>query len=742
MKDNNYKSIFILLITLLLGTACISESMAAEDYPIIFATQIPIPSDFTTITSTFGNHIPDLQKVGRGGDLWIRYTDGSLKNLTLAAGYGNGGFQGSGSIAVRDPAVHWEGNRVIFSMVLDSTIEQYQWETYYWQLYEVTGLAKNETPLITKVKNQPQNYNNISPVYTIDDRIVFSSDRPRKNMSHLYPQLDEYESAEVVSGLWNLEAATGDLFMVTHSPSGDFTPIVDSFGRIIFTRWDHLQRDQQADADVLNATTSTFNWSDEGASAIATNDRSEVFPEPRTERADLLAGTDMRGHFFNHFFPWMVNADGSQLETLNHIGRHDLHGYFDKSLNKDLNLQEFTDVTSGRENQNPIDNFFQIQEDPLRPGYYIGIDAPEFDSHASGQIIELQMPPGMNPDLAHITYRTPRATQIITDSPGADHSGHYRDPLPLSNGQIVAAHTTITGGVENLGSRANPKAKYDFRLKYLNESNGFLVPGSPLTDGISKTVSYWDPDVRVTYSGLLWELYPVELRPHNRPVLAGQGLDYPEISAFDDAGVNLDEFKIWLKNNNLALLVSRNVTTRDVADKQQPFNLKVAASTTQTTGAPGKIYDISHLQFFQGDLIRGVGGVVSPGAGRRVLAQPLHDGVEQNPLSIGGPTGSVKLGTDGSMAILVPAQRALSWQLTDTNGVGVVRERNWLSFAPGEVRVCASCHGINTTDQAGSNTPTNTPQALVDLLKYWSAENNPACVGWIVRYFSRCRFGR
>src|SRR3546814_10016913 len=46
--------------------------------------------------------------------------------------------------------------------------------------------------------------------------------------------------------LWSLDPATGDLFMLDHSPSGDFTPILDSFGRVVFTRWDHLQRDQQA----------------------------------------------------------------------------------------------------------------------------------------------------------------------------------------------------------------------------------------------------------------------------------------------------------------------------------------------------------------------------------------------------------------------------------------------------------------------------------------------------------------
>jgi len=61
----------------------------------------------------------------------------------------------------------------------------------------------------------------------------------------------------------------------------------------------------------------------------------------------------------------------------------------------------------------------------------------------------------------------------------------------------------------------------------------------------------------------------------------------------------------------------------------------------------------------------------------------------------------------------------MSWQLTDTNGIGVVRERYWLTFAPGEIRTCTSCHGINEQTQANGPVPTNTPLALVQLLKYW-----------------------
>jgi hypothetical protein len=72
----------------------------------------------------------------------------------------------------------------------------------------------------------------------------------------------------------------------------------------------------------------------------------------------------------------------------------------------------------------------------------------------------------------------------------------------------------------------------------------------------------------------------------------------------------------------------------------------------------------------------------------------------------------------------VPASRALTWQLTDPDGQGVVRERYWLTFAPGEVRVCTSCHGLSSLDQAGDSAPTNPPQALLDLLEWWQTLQN------------------
>src|SRR5579862_2918447 len=120
--------------------AQVSVAKPVLPYPILFVTQVPISADFTTIASTFGNHRGGLEAVGRGGDLWIRYGDGTLRNLTQAAGFGGSGFlTGGKGIAVRDPAVHWSGTKALFSMVIGVPTQQFQMHEYYWQIYEVSG---------------------------------------------------------------------------------------------------------------------------------------------------------------------------------------------------------------------------------------------------------------------------------------------------------------------------------------------------------------------------------------------------------------------------------------------------------------------------------------------------------------------------------------------------------------------------------------------------------------------------
>jgi hypothetical protein len=694
---------------------------------ILFVTQVPIHGDFTSIGSTFGNHRATLDSCGRGGDLYVRYSDGAVRNLTRAAGFGKWGAQHTNGIAVRQPAVHWSGKKAVFSMVVGAPRQQYDYSSVnYWQLYEITNFTDaGSVPIITKVPNQPTNYNNISPIYGTDDRIIFTSDRPRNGQRHLYPQLDEYEEAPTVTGLWSLNPANGDLFMMTHAPSGAFSPVLDSFGRVIFIRWDHLQRDQQADADSDGSITyGTFNWSSEATNSVPTADQTEVFPEPRPGRNDLLAGTGLYGNVFNHFFPWQINEDGTEEETVNHVGRHELGGsYRSAAFINDPNIQDLY-YFGNKYNTNTIENFFHITEDPNVPGLFYGVGAPEFGTHCSGQLISLTGGTNINANQMRITYLTPLSTRNPAGSSNnipASHTGFYRNPLMTADGYMLAAHTGWKLGENNTGSAAFPGSRYDFRLKFLRLTNDFYVPDSSLTTGLTNRASYWTPDYLITHTNLLWELDPVEVVARTRPAKIVPHVAAPELAAFADADVDMELFQSYLRTHELALIISRDVTTRDKGDRQQPFNLKVAGSTHQTTGASGKIYDVAWLQLFQADQLRGLnhGNTNSTGNGRRVIAQHMHDPAVDNPTDAGTLIGSVRIAPDGSQAAIVPARRAMTWQLADTNGVGVVRERYWLTFAPGEIRTCVSCHGANQTTQNNGPIPTNTPIALVELLKYW-----------------------
>ncbi|HEV8632485.1 MAG TPA: hypothetical protein VGV61_19380 [Thermoanaerobaculia bacterium] len=713
----------------------------AGPYPILFVTQVPIPGDFTAVASVFGNHQPDMESTGRGGDLWILYPNGTLRNLTQLAGYGvASGFQGATAIGVREPAVDWTGTKALFSMVVGAPTQRYEVATYFWQLYEVTGLGPTDTPVITRIANQPANANNVSPAYLSDGRILFTSDRPRGGGAYLYPQLDEYEEAPTVSGLWALDRTSGRLELLDHAPSGDFKPTVDSFGRVIFTRWDHLQRDQQADTDALDPNDDpygTFNWSAEAPGAVPLATRAEVFPEPRTSRPDLLQPYE-EGHSFNHFFPWMMNQDGSEQETLNHVGRHDLHSYFNRSFNDDGNLDEFIcgGNACGRVNPVSINNLLQIRESPTVAGRYYGVDAPEFYTHAAGEVVWLPGEPTRAPDDMPVTEITHPSTASFTQPPAAPaqcHSGLYREPLPLSDSTLVVVHAgEVSPGVPETrldaqtGSRAAPGSRYKFRLRDLVPTvapcAGFQKYGATLTPGITKTLWFWDPDVRVDYTNVtLWELDPVEVRPHAVPPSTVGTVPAIEASVFAAEQVDLARFQQRLADNDLSLIVSRNVTTRDGDDRQQPFNLAVTGGAS-TIGVPGRVYDVEYLQLFQGDQIRGLGGTASPRQGKRVLAQVMHDPRAKNPPpGAGAPAGSTKIGLDGSMAAMVPAHRAMAWQLTDGTGKPVVRERYWLTFKPGEVRVCASCHGISSRGQDGQLPPVNSPEALRHLLQWWKA---------------------
>ncbi len=278
---------------------------------------------------------------------------------------------------------------------------------------------------------------------------------------------------------------------------------------------------------------------------------------------------------------------------------------------------------------------------------------------------------------------------------------------------------------------AFPKSRFAYRLLSLTNSNGGLFTNAqPLAGVATNTITYFSGGIVVTHTNALWELSPVEIVSRSVPPRQYPAVAPIEANVFAQEGVPVADMQAWLRSNDLALVVSRNVTTRDRADREQPFNLRVPGGVqTLGTNAPGGLYDISYIQFMQADQLRGLTfGRTNPVPGRRVLATPMHDVMATNfnvPITNNIP-GATRLGLDGSQATFVPARRAMSHQTTATNGQHVVRERYWITYQPGEIRTCAVCHGLNTYNQANGPAATNSPAALSTLLRYWKDQTHYA----------------
>ena len=755
-----------------LSIHCLSAVATTLPHPILFVTQVPTGYDYVnmTISAPFANHLPTTLAAPRGGDLVLLSTSGTLRYLTQEAGYGSPGgaglLTGNQAIAVRDPAISFDASSALFSMVIGAPASVGAAESYTWQLYEITNLQQvlsGSPPSIQKIPNQPAGFNNIEPNYLSDGSVVFVSDRSRNGAGALYPVLDEYRGQPANSGLWRLNPATGSLTVLENTPSGSFGPFVDSFGRLVFSRWDHLNQDLNNDPATSPPTGITpFDYASEAANAATSAIAVDLYPEP----IHSSAGSNLNGFEINQFFPWTVNQDGSNEEILNHIGRHELKQQFARSYTNDANLLDFSYATSGRVNQKPIDNLFQIREDPTTPGRYLGVDGVEFYMHHSGQIVALNAASAgtlLNANTMTVDYVTDRqtATAYFAGPSYPYNIGHFRDPLPMSDGTLIAAFANTPGiGSEPIGLPL-PPSTYQFRLYPLvavtqNSAIEYIPAASPLVSGgISKSgIQYnYTSNIAgqpnggtVNYSGPLWELQPVEVLARATPPASAQAplTGTPEQAVFDaynlanpGNGVTVGEMQQFLRAENLALVVIRNATSRDRADQQQPYDLGVPGGVQTTSnnalysGPP--LYCIDRMQFFEADQVRGFtqSTIANALPGRRPLPRPLNDaGAVQfsRPGDIAVP-GSQFIDADGSVALFVPAQRPMVWQsLAPTTTCGsspqptsapVVRERYWIEFQPGEIRACNSCHGINQANQAGQSAPTNQPQALANLLGWW-----------------------
>ena len=119
--------------------------------------------------------------------------------------------------AVADPAVSFDGKKILFSMRPSGTPNHNIWEINA----DGTGLRQ-----VTSGGG-----NDFDPLYLPDGRILFTSTRAG--------EMDEYNHAESAT-LYTCDYDGSNIERISYNQSDDFDPELLPDGRIVYTRWEHF----------------------------------------------------------------------------------------------------------------------------------------------------------------------------------------------------------------------------------------------------------------------------------------------------------------------------------------------------------------------------------------------------------------------------------------------------------------------------------------------------------------------
>ncbi len=193
----------------------------------------------------------------------------------------------------------------------------------------------------------------------------------------------------------------------------------------------------------------------------------------------------------------------------------------------------------------------QLAEDPATPGRYFGIDCIEKrNTWRRGRSSPSRARRHSDAQDMFVNYITDRSTAFYLPEGGtanATYTGHYRNPLPLSDGTLLCVHSDENRVDINSGTYSNPVSRYAFRIKTLKVRTGStLMADLPVTTGISKTVSFWSDSGLVNFSGTMWELDPVEVKSKPIPSHRVSHIGPPELQVMSEEGVDTTLFEIIL----------------------------------------------------------------------------------------------------------------------------------------------------------------------------------------------------
>ena len=144
----------------------------------------------------------------------------SLKRLDLGDGATVHTLLEAPDGVIRDPGLHWDAERIVFSMRRDPE------DTYH--IYEIRADG-TELKQLTHLRE----VDNIHPLYLPDDRIVFSSTREPK-----YCMCNRH----LMANLYRMEADGANIHQITKNTLFDRATDIMPDGRILYDRWEYVDR--------------------------------------------------------------------------------------------------------------------------------------------------------------------------------------------------------------------------------------------------------------------------------------------------------------------------------------------------------------------------------------------------------------------------------------------------------------------------------------------------------------------
>jgi hypothetical protein len=125
--------------------------------------------------------------------------------------------------AVRDPQVHYDGDKILFSWRRGGTD--------FFHLYEINSDGSG----LTQITNGP--FDDLEPTYLPDGAIIFCSTRAKRWVPCWYTQ---------VATLHRCDHDGSHIRMLSSNIEQDNTPWVLPDGRILYTRWEYVDRSREA----------------------------------------------------------------------------------------------------------------------------------------------------------------------------------------------------------------------------------------------------------------------------------------------------------------------------------------------------------------------------------------------------------------------------------------------------------------------------------------------------------------